>query len=81
MMKGKWLWMIALVVTVAAVSSTIFASGQKESGTSAQAAAPKAKTFAIVYPIVHPFFEPVTKEAVTFGKSQDVSIITKATKL
>ena len=28
------------------------------------------KTFAIVYPIVHPFFEPVTERAVKYGKEK-----------
>jgi ribose transport system substrate-binding protein len=36
------------------------------------------KTFAIVYPIVHPFFEPVTELAIEYGKEKNVKIITKA---
>ena len=36
------------------------------------------KTFAIVYPIVHPFFEPVTERAVKYGKEKGVKVITKA---
>lgn len=36
------------------------------------------KTFAIVYPIVHPFFEPVTERAIEYGKEKGVKIITKA---
>jgi len=36
------------------------------------------KTFAIVYPIVHPFFEPVTERAIAYGKEKGVKIITKA---
>ncbi|OHD71757.1 MAG: hypothetical protein A2V99_17515, partial [Spirochaetes bacterium RBG_16_67_19] len=36
------------------------------------------KTFAIVYPIVHPFFEPVTKMATEYGKTKGVRIQTFA---
>ena len=36
------------------------------------------KTFAIVYPIVHPFFEPVTAMAIEYGRLKGVAIIAKA---
>lgn len=35
-------------------------------------------TFAIVYPIVHPFFEPVTNMAIEYGLQRDIQVITKA---
>ena len=36
------------------------------------------RIFAIVYPIVHPFFEPVTEMAVAYGREKGVTIIAKA---
>jgi len=35
-------------------------------------------TFAVVFPIVHPFFEPVAVDAVDYGKENGWEIITKA---
>jgi len=35
------------------------------------------RTFAIVYPIVHPFFEPVTEMAIAYGRSRGVRIIAR----
>ena len=49
-----------LVVAILVLSLVLVAS-------SAVFAADK-KTFAIVYPIVHPFFEPVTERAIEYGK-------------
>jgi ribose transport system substrate-binding protein len=49
-----------------------FAGGDRESAPEGQ------KTFAIVYPIVHPFFEPVTKMAVEYGRTKNVKIETYA---
>jgi ribose transport system substrate-binding protein len=67
MKHGKWL-ALALVLAVAA---QVFAGGEGE-------AAKGEKTFAIVYPIVHPFFEPVTKMATDYGKTKGVRILTFA---
>jgi len=67
MKHGKWL-VLALVLAVAAQG---FAGGEGE-------AAKGEKTFAIVYPIVHPFFEPVTKMATEYGKTKGVRIQTFA---
>ena len=36
------------------------------------------KTFAIVYPIIHPFFEPVTAMAMEYGRQKGVTILAKA---
>ncbi len=36
------------------------------------------RTFAIVYPLVHPFFEPVTEQAIAYGKSRNVRVIARA---
>ncbi len=79
MKSARRLRMIALIAAVLAIPGVVYAGGEKEaSGSGKATGAAKEKTFAIVYPIVHPFFEPVTKEAVSFGKSNGVSIITKA---
>ncbi len=69
----KKLVVLALVLVVL-LPVALLAGGQKEGA----AAAPKDKTFAIVYPIVHPFFEPVTKMAVEYGKTKNVKIETFA---
>lgn len=37
-----------------------------------------ARTFAIVYPIVHPFFEPIGADAEEYAKTQNCTVITKA---
>ena len=68
---GRW-WMVGLLV--AALVPSLFAGGRGESA----AAADGQKTFAIVYPIVHPFFEPVTELATSYGREQNVRIITRA---
>ena len=36
------------------------------------------RTFAIVYPIIHPFFEPVTAMAMEYGKQKGVAIVARA---
>jgi ribose transport system substrate-binding protein len=65
---------VAIVLTAALLLPALaFAGGGKES-----AAAEGQKTFAIVYPIVHPFFEPVTKMAVEYGQTKNVKIETYA---
>ena len=69
MKNGKWL-ALALVLALLAPAFT-FAGGGAEG-------AKGEKTFAIVYPIVHPFFEPVTKMAVEYGKTKGVKILTFA---
>jgi len=38
----------------------------------------ETKTFAVVFPIVHPFFEPVGVDAENFGKENGWEVITKA---
>jgi len=67
MKNGKWL-ALALILAVATLG---FAGGDAEG-------AKGEKTFAIVYPIVHPFFEPVTKMATEYGKTKGVKIQTFA---
>ncbi len=48
---------------------------------SAAAAPPPApaaeKVFAIVYPIVHPFFEPVTEMAIEYGRLKGIRVLTR----
>lgn len=38
----------------------------------------EGRTFAIVYPIVHPFFEPIGEDAEEYAATKNCSIITKA---
>ncbi len=66
---------LAALILLWIVPVGLFANGQGETSASAAKA---EKTIAIVYPIVHPFFEPVTKMAVEHGKTKGVKIITKA---
>jgi len=51
------------------------ASGRAESAVTPRG---PLRTFAIVYPIVHPFFEPVTEMAIEYGREKGVTIIAKA---
>lgn len=37
-----------------------------------------ATTFAIVYPLVHPFFETVTEEAISYGRERGVDLVFRA---
>ena len=46
--------------------------------TEAKESAAENRTFAIVYPIVHPFFEPIGLDAEVYAKTANCSIITKA---
>ena len=63
------------IVSIGGVLAFIAVVGMLPSTTAAKS---KQKTFAIVYPIVHPFFEPVTKLATSYGVEKNVKIITKA---
>ena len=63
---------IAVLLTLSV--SAVFAGGQQEGG----AAKEEKKTVAIVYPIVHPFFEPVTDSAEAYAKENGWKVITKA---
>ena len=49
--------------------------------TEAQEPAAESRTFAIVYPIVHPFFEPIGVDAEEYAKTANCSIITKAPEI
>lgn len=71
-MNRKWCVVSVALLMAITVPLAVFAAGQGESG------AKKVKTFAIVYPIVHPFFEPVTKMATEYGAQKGVKIITFA---
>lgn len=67
---------VAMLLFMAVVGvSLTFAGGSAEKETSKDA---KAKTFAIVYPIVHPFFEPVTESAEAYAKEMGYKVITRA---
>lgn len=72
---------ILLILSVAACAQTpqtTAAPAGGESTAATTAAATEKKTFAVVFPIVHPFFEPVAVDAENFGKENGWEIITKA---
>jgi len=71
-MKNKRLFLVLIVAVLAAM--TLNAEGQKDSGADAST----TKTFAIVYPIVHPFFEPVTCAAEKYAAGNGWKVIKKA---
>lgn len=52
-----------------------FAGGEDDP---APAASEPKYTFAIVYPLVHPFFEPVTEHAIQVGKELGVDLVFRA---
>ena len=54
------------------------AAGESAAATTAPAPASESKSFAVVFPIVHPFFEPVAVDAENFGKENGWEVITKA---
>jgi ribose transport system substrate-binding protein len=66
---------MTLILLIASILTTgLFASGEQEGGSAGE----KTKTFAIVYPIVHPFFEPVTVSAEKYAEEMGFKVITKA---
>ena len=67
--KKAFILLFTVVLTLG-----LFAGGSQDSGASSEA----TKTFAIVYPIVHPFFEPVTVSAENYAKQMGWKVITKA---
>ena len=71
-MKSRTFAACIALLLVAAIPMSVFAGGGGEKAAAGQ------KTFAIVYPIVHPFFEPVTKMAEEYGKGKNVKIVTFA---
>jgi ribose transport system substrate-binding protein len=64
---------LILIVALAMVLPAV-AGGQQEGASPKDA----TKTFAIVYPIVHPFFEPVTVSAENYAEKMGWKVITKA---
>lgn len=69
---ARRLLLCAMVLLI--LPATLFAGGQGEAAEGGE----KQKTFAIVYPIVHPFFEPVTKGAEEYAAERNIKIITRA---
>ena len=69
-----------LVLGLAACGSSGGSSsgGGSTEGTSGGDAAAKQKTFAVVFPIVHPFFEPIGEDAEAYGAQNGWKVITKA---
>ncbi len=65
---------LLLLLLLAAAAHRLPAGGEPE--VLVQSPAP-ARTFAIVYPIVHPFFEPVTEMAIEYGRRKGVRILTR----
>ena len=70
----KYTSVLFIVMIFLFSASVVFAGGNRESDVSKKA----TKTFAIVYPIVHPFFEPVTDTAEKYAKAKGWKVITKA---
>ena len=79
--------LLACLMFVCMVLSLTACGGQKQtetkpsenSQTETQEPAGEAqRTFAIVYPIVHPFFEPIGADAEEYAKTNNCTIITKA---
>ena len=75
MEKRRLLSVVVFTVVLALFSSMVFAAGSAEGKAGG---AEKKKTFAIVYPIVHPFFEPVTVSAEKYAAKQGYKVITRA---
>jgi ribose transport system substrate-binding protein len=71
-MKG--LRLLLLMPLLLAARSAPGAGGEPEDPA---AAAQPSLTFAIVYPIVHPFFEPVTEMAIEYGRQKGVRVVTR----
>ena len=68
------------LVLLLSVLAPGFSAGRRESPApvvSAPEPPALTRTFAIVYPIVHPFFEPVTEMAIAYGRDRGVEIITR----
>jgi ribose transport system substrate-binding protein len=74
MKRRSVITIVAIVLVLLAVSSLLFAAGSSEG----KAGAAKTKTYAIVYPIVHPFFEPVTDSAEAYAEKMGYKVITRA---
>ena len=72
-MKKK-IVILSLVLVMLMSSAVLFAAGSSEEKASQE----ETKTFAIVYPIVHPFFEPVTESAEAYAKEMGYKVITRA---
>ena len=53
-------------------------TGTQNSGTTPTPVAKKERTFAIVFPVVHPFFQPVQQKAEEYAKQAGVKLIVKA---
>jgi ribose transport system substrate-binding protein len=73
MSKRKIMSVLIILVVLIVSTTTLFAGGASE-----KKAGAATKTYAIVYPIVHPFFEPVTVSAEAYAKKMDYKVITRA---
>lgn len=80
-MKRNMLRLLSFVVVLTFMATLVgCASPASNTGTAAPKAAEvkKERTFAIVFPVVHPFFEPVAERAQAYAKSVGVKLIIKA---
>ncbi|MFA5570542.1 MAG: substrate-binding domain-containing protein [Sphaerochaetaceae bacterium] len=73
MSKRKIMSVLIILVVLIVSTTTLFAGGASE-----KKAGAATKTYAIVYPIVHPFFEPVTVSAEAYAKKMGYKVITRA---
>ena len=69
--------LLLLLLAAAAVPPPLPAAGDAEQEDLAPVPSVEEKVFAIVYPLVHPFFEPVTELAIEYGRQRGVRIITR----
>ncbi len=73
-MSNVWKKGAVLVLVLMMSAALVFAGGEADQ----KSGASPTKTFAIVYPIVHPFFEPVTESAEAYAKEMGYKVITRA---
>lgn len=69
---------VLAILLVFAMILTTAACGSKEAASETTDQETKGRTFAVVFPIVHPFFEPIGVAAEDYGKELGIKVITKA---
>ncbi len=69
---------VLAVLLVLAMVFMAVACGAEPSSSDTPDQETKERTFAVVFPIVHPFFEPIGVDAEEYGKELGIKVITKA---
>lgn len=75
MIARLWRTVLAVLIILFSMEASVYAQGDREEPT---IDTEPRYTFAIVYPYVHPFFDPVTEHAIQFGRQHSVRIIARA---